>query len=49
MGRRNVPDRNEVWLVDLGMVEKVLGRLTEPQMQSIEDGLLQWLKIVLRE
>jgi mRNA interferase MazF len=106
-----VPDRSEVWLVDLGMVEKVrpalvlsgpcetadrdiitviphttnlrgsrfeiniplpflrpgaflvqspatvpriralklLGRMTEPQMRSIEDGLLQWLRIAYRE
>jgi mRNA interferase MazF len=102
-----VPNRGEVWLVDLGMVEKVrparilsgpceandrviitviphtttlrgsrfeiniplpflkpgafvvqspatvpsvralklLGRITEPQIRSIEDGLLEWLKI----
>ena len=32
--------RGEVWLVDLGMVEKV-----RPALRQIEDALLEWLKI----
>jgi len=27
---------------------KLLGRMTKPQIQSIEDGLLEWLKITRR-
>ena len=28
---------------------KYLGRMTEPQIRSIEDGLLEWLRITRRE
>ena len=44
-----MPRRGEVWLVDLGLAQKLalrrLGTLSAEELKAIEDGVRHWLAL----